>query len=97
MPEALAKRKRDPAKNRKHQRDHYWRRRNHLGVTPRGIQYDQSVIDMLVRRWFLDPEHSDDPAAVWTAINLLVRDIAEDRSGLRPARRSPLLFRNVMR
>jgi hypothetical protein len=84
MPEPLPRpRKRDPEANRRHQRDHYWRRRNYLAVTPRGIEYDEGTIDMLVRTWLLDPADSDDPSAVWAAISLLVQDVAEGRGGSR--------------
>jgi hypothetical protein len=66
-------------------------------VTPRGIQYDEGVIDTLVSMWFLDPADSDDPTAVWNAISLLVQDVA-DRGGLRfDARRSPPLLGNPKR
>ena len=74
-------RRRNPEANRRHQRAFYWRRRNYLGVTRRGIQYDERVISMLIRDGWLDLKDSDDPAAIWSAINQFVKDAAEDGSG----------------
>ena len=76
-------RKRDPEANRRHQRAHYWRRKQHLGVTRRGVRYDARVIEMLCSEGHLDPVESDDAAAIWSAINDFVKAAASGRGGWR--------------
>jgi hypothetical protein len=78
------KRRRDPEKNRKHQRDHYWRRKAGLGVSRCGIVYNACVIEFLKFWGRLDPAEQDDPRAIAAAISRFVIETAEYDKALRP-------------
>jgi hypothetical protein len=71
-------RRRDPAKNRKHQRAHYWRQKRGIGVAR--IEYDADVVKLL-EIWRPDLL-LDNPRVVQAAISQFLRETAEEN--LRP-------------
>jgi hypothetical protein len=76
------RRKRDPVRNRQHQRDHYWRGKKCQASY--GCDVDSLVLDMLVDRKYLGKDERDNAREIRLGISVFLADHAEAHHAGRP-------------